>query len=116
MGLAQLHGPDTGQRFVGGFSSGVDRLAGYAETGGGRRHEHHAAALREVWLGGLREEDRPLDVRVEMSGEELLCDLDEIGVYTQSSAAREILCQPLIALKLLSSYRTISRSGNILMD
>ena len=105
MGLAQLHGPDTGQRLVGGFSSSVDRLAGYAETGGGRRHENHAAAPRKVWLGGLSKEDRPLDVRVEMSGEELLSDLDEIGVYTQSSAAREMLCQSLLlALNPFSSF------------
>jgi hypothetical protein len=104
VGLSQLLGPYTGASLVGGFGGCVYSLPGYTETRGSGRDKHDSATSGKMWLSGLCEEDGTLDIGVKMCSEEMLCDLDEVGIYTQCSTA----CTSRLAgffLKRLSSMR-----------
>ena len=86
VGLPQLLGPHAHQRLVGGLGGGVDGLARDAEAGAGGRDEDDAAALGEVGLDGLCEEDGALDVRLEVAVVEVLGRVDEVGLEALGGA------------------------------
>lgn len=86
--LAELLGPHTRQRLLGGLGGGVHGLPGDAEAGSCGRDEDDPAAPRDVRHDGVGQEYGTLDVGVKVCLVEILGDLVEVGVVTECGAAR----------------------------
>lgn len=92
MRLAQLLRPDAHQRLIGGLGGSVDGLAGNAQASAGGRDEDDAAALGQMGLTCLGEEDGALDVGVKVSCVKVLGCVYKVGLVALGSALETVSC------------------------
>jgi len=86
MRLTKFLSPDTHEGFVGSLGCGIHGLTSNTEAGTSGRDEHNAAALREMRLSSLGQENRTADVAVEMGLVELGGGVDEVRLVALGSA------------------------------
>lgn len=105
MRLTKLLSPDADEGFVGSLGCGIHGLASNTEAGTSGRDENNAAALGEMRLSSLGQENRTADVAVEVGLVELGGGVDEVGLVALGSAGNIALvhlgCSDALVLRIL---------------